>query len=337
MKKFFKILISLIIIIVVAAFAVLYVIPIFESAKAGKDPQPAWMKDIPDDTLISNIMIPGTHDSASAHAMLPFFSRCQYFSMGQQLADGYRYLDIRLGEKNGELVFYHGFCPCQTGPWPWSGVLKLNDEIKTIYSFLKDNPTETVIFVVKMEQGSDIAGFQKLLHECIDEYPDYWYLSDTLPKLGDCRGKIVLMYRYWDELHLGSSAGIYINWNDQGERANGSPKNIELEGQRTFELYVQDRYKYDDEDKWAAFTQSFEYVRGQSFDDSGPRSNINLDFLSTNGSAAYGHPYSHAKVLNPRLLSVDFTKLVRPGQKHWIITDFSTAEIAEHIYKENFR
>ena len=49
----------------------------------------------------------------------------------------------------------------------------LNDAIKEVYGFLKNDPSETVIFAVKMEQGSDTAEFQKLLHECIDKDPEY--------------------------------------------------------------------------------------------------------------------------------------------------------------------
>ena len=336
MKRFFKILITLIIFIIVAAVAVLYVVPMFETAKRSEEEQPAWMKDIPDDTLICDITIPGTHDSASAYAMLPFFSRCQYFSIGRQLNDGFRYLDIRLGAKNGELLFYHGFCPCQTGPWVWSETLKLNDGIQEVYGFLKKNPSETVVFNVKMEQGSDVSEFQKLLHVCIDKDPEYWYLSDTLPTLGECRGKIVLMRRYDDANDLGKNSGISINWADQGERANGSPKDSELEGQKSFMLSVQDRYKYDDKDKWKAFTTGLGQI-WTLYDGPNDKDFVNLDFLSTNGSAAYGHPYSHAKALNAMFLNADLDELIPPGHKHWIITDFSTAELARHIYEVNFR
>ncbi|MBQ9889988.1 MAG: phosphatidylinositol-specific phospholipase C domain-containing protein [Firmicutes bacterium] len=336
MKKFFKILITFIIIIIVAAFAVLYVVPMFETAKKSEEAQPAWMKDIPDDTLICDINIPGTHDSASAYAMLPFFSRCQYFYIGKQLTDGFRYLDIRLGAKNGELIFYHGFCACQTGPWVWSGTLKLNDAIKEVYGFLKNDPSETVIFAVKMEQGSDTAEFQKLLHECIDKDPEYWYLSDTLPVLGQCRGKIVLMRRYNDALSLGKNSGIAIDWADQGDRAGGAPQNAVTFKQETYYLTVQDRYKYDNADKWTAFTAGLDQT-SRRFDSDEMQREIGLDFLSTNGSAAYGHPYSHAKALNKKLFEIDLKDHKPYGRTHWVITDFSTSDIAKHIYEVNFR
>ena len=336
MKKFIKILLTLLIIIIVAAIAVLYIVPMFETAKESKDTQPAWMKDIPDDTLICDITIPGTHDSASAHAQLPFFSRCQYFSIGRQLADGFRYLDIRLGEKDDYLIFYHGFCPCQTGPWPWSGVLKLDAGLKEVYSFLKENPSETVIFTVKMEQGSDTTEFQKLLHEYIDKDPEYWYLSDTLPALGECRGKIVLIRRYDDALKLGKNSGIEINWTDQGGRSEGSPQNAVTVKQQTYYLTVQDRYKYDDADKWTAFTAGLDQT-ARKHDGIEEQIEIGLDFLSTNGSAAYGHPYSHAKVLNKKLFGIDLKEHMPYGHTHWVITDFSTPDLAKYIYEVNFR
>ena len=101
-------------------------------------------------------------------------------------------------------------------------------------------------------------------------------------------------------------------------------------------LSVQDRYKYDDKDKWEAFSTGLGQI-WTLYDGSNNNDFVNLDFLSTNGSAAYGHPYSHAKTLNAMFLNADLSELIPPGHNHWIITDFSTAELARHIYEVNFR
>jgi 1-phosphatidylinositol phosphodiesterase len=66
-----------------------------------------WMSDIPDDTLLSNITLPGTHDSC-AESNIPFV-RTQYLSITKQLEAGLRFLDLRVRvHSDGQLYMYHG-------------------------------------------------------------------------------------------------------------------------------------------------------------------------------------------------------------------------------------
>ena len=88
---------------------------------------------------------------------------------------------------------------------------------------------------------------------------------------------------------------------------------------------MQDRYKYGDSDKWTAF------LNGMAAGETRPDA-VSIHFLSTNGTAAYGHPYSHAKVLDPALLSWDQETL-----RGWIVVDFASPKLAERIYSCNFR
>ena len=62
------------------------------------------------------------------------------------------------------------------------------------------------------------------------------------------------------------------------------------------------------------------------------RRELQVNFLSTTGDAAYGHPYYTAKKLNAKLMSDD-----SPELSGWVIVDFGTAEIAEKIYGYNFK
>ena len=59
---------------------------------------------------------------------------------------------------------------------------------------------------------------------------------------------------------------------------------------------------------------------------------VRISFLSTKGTAKYGHPYSFAKTLNAKLMAEDTASL-----DGWIIVDFGSAGLAEHIYKANFQ
>ena len=56
-----------------------------------------WLKDIDNNTRISKLSIPGTHNSAACHTALPSV-QCQGASVTEQLEHGVRFLDIRVGK-----------------------------------------------------------------------------------------------------------------------------------------------------------------------------------------------------------------------------------------------
>lgn len=56
----------------------------------------SWMKGIGDDTYLSKLSIPGTHNSAAYHKLAPPSVQCQGENISEQLRHGVRFLDIRL-------------------------------------------------------------------------------------------------------------------------------------------------------------------------------------------------------------------------------------------------
>ena len=123
---------------------------------------------------------------------------------------------------------------------------------------------------------------------------------------------------------FGAESGLPLLWADQPENDDVN-RNTAEEDNGSYTLWVQDRFKYGNDDKWAAFTAGM--AAGKTGRDA-----LSLNFLSTNGTASYGHPYSHAKELNARLSVLPQTEL-----KGWIIVDFAAAPLAAHIYGANFR
>ena len=330
MKRILKKLLIVLIILIIVALLYLFVSPLLIGRSSAQvENSSKWMARAGDDMLISELYIPGTHDSGSNYADLAYFSKCQASSIKTQLEDGYRYLDVRLEieetKSGSRLIFCHGFCKCRKGPWPWSAVLELEDVLRDCYAFLDANPTETIVFAVKMEQGSDTEAFQKLLHEYIDKEPDRWYLSDTIPRLAECRGRLVLFRRYEDACSYGKKSGIQLFWADQGGKDDTS-LNAVLEQQDKYKLIVQDRYKYNAADKWNAFLAGLDYSGMIDAD-------LRISFLSTNGTPKFGHPYSYAKVLNRNFAAEDISRYVPT----WMILDFSNAVMAEKVYDLNFK
>ena len=307
------------------AALVLTLLPLGETVEKTALPGATdWMAPLPDERLLSELTIPGTHDSTTRYAQLGWFSKCQALSVEEQLDMGFRYLDIRLGSNGaGGFQLMHGFTVCKAGPMPWSRALTLDDVLAGCYAFLQAHPPETVLFAVKYEHGdASVSQVQQTLDAYLQKNPEAWLLTDTMPTLGEARGRLVLLRRWEDEAGLGARAGLPLLWEDQKGQADPY-LNTALCDQGSYRLWVQDRFEYETEDKWTAFTAGLN-PEGARRDDAV------LSFLSTKGSAAFGHPWKYAGALNPRLLGLEPESL-----RGWIAVDFATARLAAQIYGAN--
>ena len=302
----------------------LFLAPVFEKDKGETVEGSAdWMASLPDDARLNELAIPGTHNSAAAFVQMAYFNKCQSKSILKQLEAGFRYLDIRLAVDGDGMKLMHGFTNCRTGAMPWASNLSLDLVLEDCYAFLDAHPTETVLFVVKQEHGDEsVAQFQQVLNGYIQKSPEHWLLTDTIPSLGEARGRLVLLRRYEDEAGLGAEAGIPLLWANQNGYEDLSLNTVR-EDNGSCTLWVQDRYEYPTEEKWTSFTTGMqEAPTGEG--------NVAIHFLSTKGTAKFGHPYGFAKDLNPRLTELD-------GLSGWIVVDFGSAPLAAHIYQANFR
>lgn len=323
--RFLLMVLGSILAVMLLAVAVLVTIPLIEKVDTTPVAGSAdWMARLPDDAPLGELSIPGTHDAGTQYAQLGFFSKCQARSVGQQLEDGFRYLDIRLAVSGDGLGLCHGFCKCQTDAAPWSGQLMLEDVLEDCYAFLAAHPTEAVIFAVKQEYGEErMAEFQRALDRYIQADAKYWYLGSELPSLGEARGRLVLLRRYDDEAGLDVNAGIPLIWPNQNG-FDDPTKAFSTEGCSVggLPLAVQDRYEYNEEEKWAAFCAEADDPDA-----------VVLRFLSTKGLMTFGHPYRYAKELNPRLLALCEGQETSLG---WTVIDFGNARLASAIYEQNF-
>lgn len=319
-----RVLAALLALLLLAAL-VMWIIPLTETDRSASVAGSAdWMAEVDGEQALSALAIPGTHDSATKYVHLGFFSKCQAKDIRAQLDAGFRYLDIRLGADGDRLRLMHGFTSCQTGPMPWSSTLDLQDVLDTCYAFLREHPTETILFAVKQEHGDEsVADFQNLLAAYLADAPDMWLTTDTMPTLDEARGKLVLLRRYADEASFGSEGGLPLIWEDQKGTENFALNTVSSDN-GSYTLWVQDRFEYDTEHKWTAFLGGLRTAPGSDEE-------CYLNFLSTKGTGTYGHPYHFAKTLNARLLDQTLTQ-----GSGWIVVDFGTAELAQHVYTANF-
>jgi 1-phosphatidylinositol phosphodiesterase len=164
---------------------------IFSSAKLH-----AWMGELDDDWPLALLSMPGTHNSPTCHTALPSV-RCQAVGVEEQLRNGVRFLDIRVSANPGDnqdLALVHSAFPISL-----TGNKYFGDMLETIYKFLDENPSETVVMSVKREgtgKGTDQDLSRHLKHGYVDKRANRWYVDAKVPKLGQARGRIVLIRRY---------------------------------------------------------------------------------------------------------------------------------------------
>ncbi len=174
----------------------------------------AWMKELPSSLSLAQISIPGTHESNALHGCnfeirVPIIGvqtsdlwRCQDVPIQQQLAMGVRYLDIRCRRVGDEFKIYHG---------PINQRLDFQNVLDICRSFLRINPSETIILKVQEEQvefmpheGTD--SFVNIFIGYCRQYSNLFYkpsdpTARVIPTLGEARGKIVFLKRFESSIY----------------------------------------------------------------------------------------------------------------------------------------
>jgi 1-phosphatidylinositol phosphodiesterase len=152
-----------------------------------------WMKGVPNTVPISEVSIPGTHDSCARRATLD--SICQAGSITSQLNRGIRFLDIRCDYQG---AFANTYAPYVffTISHGYFQFITFEEVQAQCIAFLLQNPSECILMNVQMVSGKSAQFYQKF-QELIGPYKEYWYLEDTVPTMEHCRRKIVLI-RAWD-------------------------------------------------------------------------------------------------------------------------------------------
>jgi len=284
-----------------------------------------WMADIADEVPLSSLSIPGTHDSCSQYIFPGYFLQCQNTGIREQLENGYRYLDIRVGlderKDPTKLKLIHAFGTCRNAKSWFSGTLYIEDVLEEVYGFLEEHPTETVIVCVKPEsEGDSQQEVWNLLEDVITHNGKMWYTENAIPHVGDVRGRCVLASRFED--HQG---GMNFNWKDQdNDYAVDIPYAVSMinTGQR---LWVQDRYHYNMELKWDAFVDDMENCQADT-------DTFSINYLSTSGSGVWSHPKHYAQILNQKFMEYELSEDTGYGI---LVFDYSNAEIAEKVIRTN--
>ncbi|MDQ0110161.1 1-phosphatidylinositol phosphodiesterase [Chitinophaga terrae (ex Kim and Jung 2007)] len=273
----------------------------------------AWMGAINDNTSLSALSIPGTHDSGARVEPVSGTAKCQNLSIREQLDAGTRYLDIRCRHIGDAFAIHHGSIYQN---------LNFNDVITACYDFLATNPTETIIMSVKEEYdpSNNTRSFEQTFDSYTQANPSKWVLGATIPTLGSVRGKIVLLRRFGAS---NTPKGIdATNWADNTTFSinNGNAN-----------LRVQDQYVVPDNNgKWTSITN----LLSEAY--SGSSSVLYLNYTSGYKSLIFGIPSitTVSNAINPKI-DTYFTTNTH-GRYGVIPMDFATASRNTLIINTNF-
>ncbi|OUT64325.1 MAG: hypothetical protein CBB75_04640 [bacterium TMED15] len=268
-----------------------------------------WMLRLADDISLSDLNIPGTHNSAARYEPFPQTAKCQSLSLMAQLQAGVRFFDIRCHHKKDLFFIFHG---------PINQRLSFDQVLAHMISFLIQNNQETLIMSIKEEHvpKQTTRPFTETLHSYINQNATYWYTKQKIPNLGIVRGKIILLRRFFSSNPIGIPA---TDWQHDGFH-------------QTTNLFIQDQFEIPNASvKWETVETALEY----SIQDKSP-SRLHLHFAS-------GYIKNRLGIPNITKLSSQINQnlaryLSSTSQHRYgcLIFDFITSDLAKQVYELNF-
>jgi 1-phosphatidylinositol phosphodiesterase len=282
-----------------------------------------WMTNLPDATLVSDLDIPGTHDSGSLHETFPGTSITQDLNIWQQLDVGVRYLDIRCRMIDNMFTIHHG-----------SDYQKINfeDVLTDCKNFLLANPGETILMHVKPEHTIEncTLNFQQIFANYVRRYPNLFYRDTKIPTLGEARGRIVLVRRFgWDN-NLTPDMHYFGIWADNW--ADNTMYQIWNTGSGEDKVYLQDCYKHTlASHKFNAVWDFHKNVVNKT-----PAKALILNYTSGTIKNFLPLPRTVANETNPDVFNLVTHPMAKFHKMGCVIMDFITPDLAKAIYKNNF-
>jgi hypothetical protein len=159
-----------------------------------------WMSYINDNILLSQLSIPGTHDSC-AHFGGSLYE-CQHLRLNEQLVLGIRFVDIRCRHFRNNFTIHH------EGKYQ---NMNFTDVLQICKDFLLINPGECIIMRIKKEykdgEVENTRDFKETFNEYYNNFSDIFYKQTfsmffskpEIPILKDVRGKIWVISQFNDD------------------------------------------------------------------------------------------------------------------------------------------
>ncbi len=290
------------------------------------------MKSLSDILKISEINIPGTHDSCAFAVQYPFLSKCQDMTISEQLKSGIRFLDIRVEKDGTRLKLVHDIADCKN-PHKRKEKLYLENVINDCENFLSENPSETILLSYKRDDGANQEEtFDIFFEEYLNNNP-LWYTENRIPILKEVRGKIVLLNRdnidktneKYTDFNTGINLSTWVYQKENTERIYETSELLGRDGTLTgLTFMVQDLYGLTPQKKWDLAVLPF--IKNPPETDE-----ILITFFSC--ASLFYNPKRSAKFINKKLADITLENTKKYG---WIILDYPTKKFIKEIINSNF-
>ena len=263
-----------------------------------------WMRDVPDNTPLSQMTIPGTHDSCSLFGIC--CARTQTWTLNEQMNAGIRYLDVRLRRINNILRAYHAFVDQKEN---------FDSILKNVIGFLNRNPTECIIMEINSEHTpvNSTRGFVDLYEEYTRDYKEkiveYDYKDLTI---GELRGKLYILKIF--EGSISRTRGIFLQnkWSINFRwYINIKKRKIKEFFNRVISLEIN-----NNENK---------YINNNDND----KQNLYITYISCSSDYAMMTPYTAATKLNPLVMRYH-------GRMGIVNMDYPGEDLIKHLINQNF-
>ncbi|KAG4084148.1 PLC-like phosphodiesterase [Neocallimastix lanati (nom. inval.)] len=350
-----------------------------------------WMSCIEGNLKLNQINIPGTHDSGTYdigkttnHKALEFylsplfwginkiqsiFAQTQNLNIEDQLLNGIRYLDVRLGldEKNNltkELYLIHEIIPydcikflnehkeeCIIIHLNQENIAKGSNPFQQLIDITVNNTNK--ISNPTNEEKTLVRDFIQLFNNNEENYLN----KEEMPTLDEVRGKIVLFsrdkyhYGQTEEDKKGKTLAIYRDPPDTGECLKFRYKEWECYPRIIGNTRFQDDYNLKKEEKWAIV---YEMFKGDI-----AKNATHLYFNDVNNSTVHTFNFMNVARVSPpkssyigdtffdsnieasaNYVNNELTLLIpdlsTSFHNEWIIMDYPSADSIRSVYESNF-
>lgn len=174
---------------------------------------PRWMSLLDDNVTVSELSVPGTHDTMSLYG--GDIVATQTLTLRKQLDAGIRAFDVRLRATRDKLAVHHRSV---------YQYVMFGDVLNAMVAFLRANPKEVLFVRVKEEYTPESGSlpFEQSFESYYNTYSGYITIPNgNNPSLGELRGKIVFLQNftgkkrfgmYMDQFDIQDRWTVATNW-----------------------------------------------------------------------------------------------------------------------------
>lgn len=289
-----------------------------------------WMSKIPGDRYLSEINMPGTHDSGMVFAssgntlvdMGKVFAITQNKTITEQLNMGVRFFDIRVDDSN-DLYVCHGsgstkfFAFKETD---CTNKIKLSDVIYDMELWLSTHDSETIVMCINCEDGNKATCATKI--NTLITGDTNIEKATTFKTLASVKGKIVLVTR------ISGQASVTGGLDFTGITDNAASTKV-VDGV-TFE--IEDKYNCSIATKKSQIDTVLGKCATTTIDTSATKTTKSALIFTSAYEGMTTNPQAMANDINPYVKSKTLTKDKAYG---WVLFNFIDADLCKKIWQTN--